>query len=207
MSAPTPPRPVARVAAGLAHRFRVLSLVVRRRRPIGVLLIGTVGYLLAFLYALGDLSIEDTGRDVVTVADPWSRMFEPGSGPYTHEPIALVELEVAELLFSPLNVLLGLGLAILVGANLALTVLAITQPRSCGIGASTGLLAAVPALLGGTACCAPVLLLVLGIQAGSLTLGLVGWLLPIGAALLVATLAYLAGKIDPRVLARADEAG
>ncbi|AGN00650.1 hypothetical protein L593_03495 [Salinarchaeum sp. Harcht-Bsk1] len=200
MTTTTNPGPLHRVLAGLQHRARVLLLVATRWRPLAVLVVGTLAYLLAFLYAMGDLEFEAAGWGITTVAEPWQRMLEPGPGPYTHEPIALVEFSAGQLLFSPLNTLLGLGLAVLVGTNLALSFLAITQPKSCGVGAGTGLAAAIPALLGGSACCAPTLLIVLGIQAGSLLVGLLAWLLPIGATLLVVTLVYVAGRVDSAAL-------
>lgn len=99
-----------------------------------------------------------------------------------------------------MNLLLGFGLSVLVGLNLALSYLAVRQPASCGIGAGTGLLASIPALLSGTACCAPVILIVLGIQASALVLSLFVWLLPIGTGALLVSLVYVATRIDPTVL-------
>lgn len=101
-----------------------------------------------------------------------------------------------------MNALVGLALSGLVGANLALSYLAVVQPRACGIGAGTGVLASVPALLSGTACCAPVILVVLGIQASAALLSLLAWLLPVGVALLLLSLAYLTTKVDPAMLER-----
>jgi len=40
-------------------------------------------------------------------------------GPFQYEPIAVVQLGVVDYLFAPLNALLGLALAVLVGLNLA----------------------------------------------------------------------------------------
>ena len=155
-------------------------------------------YLLGYLYAIGDLSIrEGVGVGIeVPVEEPLVHMLGR-TGPASFEAVAFVDLEPFRLLFSPLNTLLGLGLAALVGINLALSYLAITQPRSCGIGAGSGLLASIPALLSGSACCAPVVLIVLGIQASGLLLTAMTWLLPIGIVLLIGSLVYLAGKIDP----------
>lgn len=200
MQRATLPRPIARPLAALEHTGRVLLVARTRRRALAAFGAATVGYLLAFLYALRDLSLGAAGTGVIVVDDPLSRMVEPGPGAFTYEPVAFVEFGVGALLFSPINTFLGLGLAVLVGANLALSYLAIAQPASCGVGASTGVLAAVPALLGGSACCAPVVLIVLGIQAGALTASLFGWLLPLGTALLVVTLVYVAGKVDPASL-------
>jgi hypothetical protein len=60
--------------------------------------------------------------------------------------------------------------------------------------------ASIPGLLAGSTCCAPVLLVVVGIQASGLVLAAFVWLLPVSVALLLGTLVYVAGKIDPAAL-------
>jgi hypothetical protein len=192
---------VARIG-GWVRRTGVASRgALRRRDAAAVFGAVTLVYLLGFLYALGDLSVRPgIGTGLIVVEEPLSRAFEPGPGPFAYEGIAVVDLGVARYLFSPVNLLLGLGLSALVGLNLALSYLAVTQPNSCGIGAGTGLVASVPALLSGTACCAPVVLLVLGIQASALVLSLFVWLLPIGVVALLASLVYVVTKVDPTAL-------
>ncbi|WP_436901292.1 hypothetical protein [Halovenus halobia] len=56
-----------------------------------------------------------------------------------------------------------------------------------------------PGLLAGS-CCAPVWLLVVGIQVSGIVLTAGVWLLPASLLLLVATLVYVAGKITPAAL-------
>jgi hypothetical protein len=98
-------------------------------------------------------------------------------------------------LFS-LNTVVGFGLAALVGLNLALTYLVWRQPAACGIGrSSTGLLASVPALLSGTACCGPVVLLVVGVQASGVLLTGFQLLLPIAVLLLVGSLVLVGRRV------------
>lgn len=160
------------------------------------------GYLAVFLFAVGDVSLRGGGVSLTLVRDPLGLLFQR-TGPLTFEAIALVELGPVRWLLSPVNTAVGGVLAALVGLNIALTYLAVVQPRACGIGASAGLFASLPALLSGTACCGPVLLVVLGIQASGLLIGLFGVLLPAGVVLLVGSLAYVAGKIDPAALAAA----
>jgi hypothetical protein len=179
---------------------------VRRRDSRAVLVGVLVVYLGAFLVALRDLTVRGGADIAVTVADaPLSTALEPGTGPFTYRPVVLLELGVAVWEFSPLNTLLGVGLAALVGLNIALSYLAVTQPRACGIGAGAGIAASFPALLAGSTCCAPVIVLVLGIQASSALLTAFVWLLPVSVLLLVGTLLYVSGKIDPTVLAGAAE--
>jgi hypothetical protein len=172
-----------------------------RRDSAAVFSLVSLVYLLGFLLAIGDLNVRpEAGLSMLVVDDPLSRMLEPGPGPFAYEGVATVDLLLVRYLLSPVNLAIGLGLSSLVGLNLALSYLAVTQPKSCGIGASTGVLASIPALVSGTACCAPVILLVLGIQAGAALLSVFVWLLPMGLLLLLASLAYVATKVDPTAL-------
>lgn len=185
----------------LRRTASTLTLAVRRPDSLAVLAATTLAYLVGYLWATGDLATTGSGWSMMVVPEPLSRMFEPGPGPFRYEPIALIDAGALRILFSPLNAGLAAGLSVLVGFNLALSYLAIRQPASCGIGAGSGALAAVPALLSGSACCAPVILLVLGIQAGGLMLAAITWLLPAGVIALLAALIYLGGRIDPTATA------
>jgi hypothetical protein len=192
--------PVGRARRRLSATALAVRGTVDRRDSRAVAAGVAVAYLFAFLYMLQDIAVRTGAGLSVTVADaPLATAFE-SSGPFTHRPVALLELGVAVWEFSPLNTLLGVGLATLVGLNLALSYLAVTQPKSCGVGAGAGAVAAVPALLAGSTCCAPVIVLVLGIQASSTLLTAFIWLLPASVVALVATLVYVAGKIDPTAL-------
>lgn len=175
----------------------VVRLTLGRRDGSAVVAAVTVGYLLAYLWATGDLSIR-TGVDprVLVIADPFDRLFAR-TGPTSFGAIATVDTGVVRLLFSPVNVAIGAVVAGLVGINLGVTYLAIRRPKACGIGAGSGLLASVPALLSGTVCCGPVVLLAVGVQATALVLTAFVWLLPVGVVLLLASLAYVATRIEP----------
>lgn len=167
-----------------------------------VIVLTGVAYLFVYLAVIGNLSIQSgVGRGVILVEDPLSRMFEPGPGRFTYEPIAVVDIGSVRLLFSPIDTVVGSGLAALVGLNLGLSVLAIRRPRACGIGGASGLMASVPALLAGGACCAPVILIVLGVTASGTMLAILPWLLPLGVVLLLSSLVYLVTKIDPGAFA------
>jgi hypothetical protein len=131
------------------------------------------------------------------VDQPLQRIFESAPGTFSYEPIALVEFGFGSYLFSPINTLLGVFLAILVGLDISLSYFGIIEQRSCEIGAGTGILAAVSALVTGSACCAPVAFLIFGITANATLLAVIPWLLPIGMILLLASVVYLAVHIDP----------
>jgi len=172
------------------------ALVVRRYDSLAVAAFLGIGYLVAFLWALGDLAMRPGATaDLIVIEDPLIRMFQR-TGPASFEAVALLDTGVVRFLVSPVNIMIGLALAGLVGLNLGLTYLAVVQPAACGIGAGSGVLASVPALLSGTVCCGPVVLIALGIQASGLLLTMFAWLLPLGVLLMGLSLVYVAGKVD-----------
>ena len=173
-----------------------VGLVFRRRDSLSVAGSITLGYLAAFLWAAQDLSLRtDVPPNLVVARDPLGLLFQR-TGPASFEAIALLDTGVFRLLISPGNIALGLLIAILVGISLSLTYLAVMQPKACGIGAGSGFFASLPALLSGTVCCGPVILIALGIQASGLLLTAFFWLLPVGILLLLGSIVYVAGKID-----------
>ena len=193
---------IGRLTKRLRPRSRIREtkaatlLVVRRYDSLAVATVVMIGYLVAFLWAVGDLAVRpDVAAGLIVVDDPLGRMFDR-TGPASFEAVAMVDTGVVRILVSPVNVAIGLLLAGLVGVNLGLTYLAVVQPAACGIGTGSGLLASFPALLSGTICCGPVVLIALGIQASGLMLTMFAWLLPVGIGLLLVSQVYVAGKID-----------
>ncbi len=146
--------------------------------------IGVV-YLILFLIALQDISLGGRGFEFLTV--DWTRMFDR-TGAVTFEPIAQLTLPGLTILLSPVNILIGLAVAALVGVNLVITYIAFSQPRACTFNRSTGFLASVPALLAGSACCAPAIVLILGLQLSSLFVTVFQVLIPVSVLLLLLTL-------------------
>lgn len=172
----------------------ILSLPYYRRLAVGI---GVV-YLALFLVALQDISLGGRGFQLVT-AD-WTRMFDR-TGAITFEPIAQVSLSVLTILVSPINILIGGVLAVLAGLNLTVTWMAFRQPKACGFNRSTGILASVPALLAGSACCAPAIVLILGLQISSLFVTVFQVLIPASIVLLLVTLAMILRRTDTALLA------
>jgi hypothetical protein len=157
----------------------------------------TALYLVAYLWALGHLAPGLGGFGIDVVADPLNKVLRPELGPFSFTPIARIAIGPVTYLFS-FNTVIGLVLAVLVGLNLALTYLVWKQPKACGIGqSSTGFLASIPAVLSGSACCGPVVLIVLGIQASGVLLTAFQFMLPVAAALLVASLILVGRQVDP----------
>lgn len=104
------------------------------------------------------------------------------------------------MLVSPLNLVIAVGVGFLVGLNLAYSYAAFREP-ACSTGDAAGLLAGVPALAAGGACCAPVVFVVLGVQATAGLLALQTLLLPASVLALVGSLVYVPRKVDHEALA------
>jgi len=181
----------------LARTRFAVTVALGRRDSRLVFASVAVAYTLGYLYALRDLFPGGTHMALRVVRNPVGRFFQPAPGPFNFEPVALVETDLFTYLFS-LNTPLGLVLGSLVGVNAALTYLAWRQPAACGFGtASAGLLAGIPALLSGSACCGPLLLIGLGIQASGTLLTAFDFLLPVAVALLVGSLFLVGRQVDP----------
>lgn len=177
--------------------------VVSTRGGLAVFLGTTVGYFLLYSVAVGDLARSVTPGEVglSVVNDPLSRLFE-STGPFQYEAVAFIELGVVDYLFAPLTAAVGLGLAVLVGLNLAVAYGAWRRPAACrlpargGADSTAGVLAGVPALLSGTVCCGPAILLVVGVQATAGILAVFQWLLPVAVVLLVGSLVLVSRRVQ-----------
>lgn len=164
-----------------------------RALAVGVGLVYLVGYSLA----VGDLALTGQGGVSLVIVDaPLDRALQP-IGYFSFEPIASLEAGPFAYLFSPIDAALAVVLAALVGVNLALTYLSVVEPRACGLESSLGVLAAVPALLSGAACCGPLVLLAVGVQATGVLVTGVQLLLPLAVGLLLASLVLVGRRVDP----------
>ena len=173
-------------------------MTLRRRDATAVFGSVTLGYLLVYLRAIGHLAPGFGGYAVTVVSDPLGSFLSPALGPFTFTTVARIQAGPVTYLFS-LNSVLGLALSVLVGLNLAVTYLAWRQPKACGPGqSSTGLLASVPAVLSGTACCGPVVLIALSIQASGVLLTTFQFLLPLSFVVLPGSLVLVGRQIEPQ---------
>lgn len=157
-----------------------------------------LGYFVLYSTVVGQLTPGTGAVDLFVVSDPVARAFQQ-TGTLAYEPIARIDLVAVSYLFSPLNFGLAAVLSTLVALNLSLSYLTWRYPKACDVGASSqsaGLVASVPALLSGAACCGPVLFIVLGVQATGFLLAAFSSLVPVAIGLLVVTLIYTGRTID-----------
>ena len=186
-----------RLGGAVSRTLAATRAVFDRRDAVAVVAVTAVAYLLVYLYALGHLAPGLGGFDVVVVSGALGKFLRPELGPFAFTPVARVSLGPVTYLFS-FNTMIGAGIAGLVGLNLGLTYLAWRQPAACGVGtSSSGVLASIPAVLSGTACCGPVVLIVLGIQASGIVVTAFQFLVPVAVVLLLGSLVLVGRQVDP----------
>jgi hypothetical protein len=184
------------VGRALSRTRDATLLTVRRRDAAAVFVAATLAYLLTYLWAIGHLAPGLGGVELVVVDGALGQFFQQARGPLAFRPVARVSLGPMTYLFS-LNTVIGGAIAALVGLNIALSYLAYTSPRACGIGSqSAGLFASIPALLSGSACCGPVVLIVLGIQASGVLLTAFQFLLPVAVLALLGSLVLVGRQVN-----------
>jgi len=147
-----------------------------------------IAYAVGYLFALGDLAIVGRAAWQTALAKPWTTLWLTAKAPFQFEAIAMLQAGHLLYLASPLNTLIALLLGAAVAVNLDGVIALRSQPAECRVASGdSGVLAAVPALLAGGACCAPSLLILLGIPGLGALAALFGWLVPLSFVLLVAS--------------------
>lgn len=193
------------VVATVRHTPARVALAWRSRRHRRRGLVAGVVVLLLYLVAIGDIAVSRARSDwpSVTVATDWVGKLAATRAPYLFEPVAVVRPAPWVVLFvGPGNLLLGGLLAGLVVLNVTVASQRASAARSCRATTFGRLLAVLPALSVGMACCAPTLLLAVGTSfAAALApvfLPLRSWLFPVSVALLLATLLTARGGSTAR---------
>lgn len=154
------------------------------------LLAGAIGlaYLIAYLAMIGDLSLARVDDWSARLATRWSELWLQPRGLFQFEAIAMLQAGRVLFLVSPLNLLLAGVMAGLVTTNAHGIIEIRRMPAQCRPrGSSGGIFASLPALVAGGACCAPALIILLGIPGLGAFAGLFGWLIPVAIVLLVAS--------------------
>ena len=172
---------------------RVLARKRYRRAVIAV----SVVYLVAFLLSLQNLTIP--GGPAAVRTGTLGAMFRR-TGFLLFDAVALVQTPLFTLLVSPLNIAMGVVLSMLVGLNLTLSYIAWRRPKACATNRATGIMGILPGLLGGGACCAPTILLVVGMQATAALLTAIQWMIPVAFVLLVGSLVWISLKTNPELI-------
>ncbi|WP_440998114.1 hypothetical protein [Arhodomonas sp. SL1] len=158
-------------------------------------------YALLYLYALGDMDWAGPPTWGMMVGD-WNPAAWLGMrSPFHFEAVARLDAGYLVWLISPGNLAIALLLALLVATNIHGALALRRRPAACGAGGRrAGTLAGIPALLAGSACCAPNLLLVLGIPGLGAFAAFFGYLIPLSVLLLAGARLWQRRQGAPPVL-------
>lgn len=160
----------------------------------------TAVYLLTYLWAIRHLTLSGTGGFGLFVVDDPVGMALRQRSAFLFETVATVEVGPVVYLFGPINLLLGLGLATLVGITLAVSVVSWRSRSACRLGAGAGAGAGLPGLVSGFACCGPQLLVVAGLQASAGLVAAMQWMVPLAVVALLGTLLWVGSQVPPETV-------
>lgn len=150
----------------------------------------TLVYLAVFQIAVADLTIDGSYRPAsMFVVAHWESLVLRERAPFQFEAVAILEAPYLVWLISPMNIAVGLVLGLLTGVQIALVRIARRCAVACGLSPATGLLAGLPGLLAGSACCAPILFVLLGVQVTASLVTLMGLMIPAAFLFLLVGLA------------------
>jgi hypothetical protein len=142
-------------------------------------LLAGLGYGWFYLNAIGDISFSGPPHWGGHLSElSLDRIFSARST-LMFEAVAVIELGWLVWLVSPLNLVVATVLGGFLTANLHGVLYIRSHPAQCSAGSKKGLIGAVPALFAGGACCAPSLILLLGVPSLGALSALLGWLVPI----------------------------
>lgn len=161
-----------------------------------LLYISSIIYLLFYLIAIQNIALTSQENfNYIIVSNPLETTFNSQSF-LQYEAIMQVVLPPIIVAISPINILIGLILSLLVGLNISLVYRLYKQPNQCKIRDSTGIISILPPLLSGAACCAPAIVLILGLQVTATMMTIFSIMLPISFVLLVLSIIYLLDKVN-----------
>lgn len=140
-------------------------------------------YGLFYLYAIGDLNFVGPPYWGGHIAELTVARIFSARATLMFEAIAVIEVGYLVWLISPLNLLIATLLSGLLAANVHGAIYLSAQ-KTCSTGRAGLVSSALPALLAGGACCAPSLILLLGVPALGALGAFFGWLVPVSVVAL-----------------------
>lgn len=127
-------------------------------------------YLLLYLYTTGDISfLPSSQKFSVFFLTSWKGVLFKSKSPFIWEAIGVIYFGRIYLAISPMNILIGFIISVLVSFNLALIHYFHKHPTPCLLG-KRSLFGIFTGLLGGVACCVPTFIILLGPAFSSLTI-------------------------------------
>ena len=169
------------------------------RRSRAILSIVAISYFLFYLVVTGIITFSSQGTFNLFISDSWPSLILRERTPFNWEPIGFLSIGFITFFLAIPNIVFGILTAVLVGANISVSAYTYSARKTCKINPSQSVLAAVPALLTGVACCGPTFLLSLGIASATVTVAFVSvlpFLFPIALIGLVGALFWAGWRIN-----------
>ncbi|MHA1949571.1 MAG: hypothetical protein ACXAAO_03455 [Candidatus Thorarchaeota archaeon] len=194
----------------MSEEISVLNKIQSWMRMIGSVLRIRTYRLLTFSIAIGYLVLYsiitqlfvvnpvDSGFGIV-ILDNWVNLIFRSRAPFNWEPIGFIALGNVQIFLAVPNLIFGLFIGLLVGANLSISTYTYRARTVCNLRPTSSVVSAIPALLTGVACCGPTFLLSLGIASASVTIAfltILPFLFPMAIIGLIASLTWSGRKIS-----------
>ncbi len=151
--------------------------------PRRMALLAGITYTCFYLFAIGDVDLVASSQWRAQLGQFDFGHLLRARSPFLFEAVALLQAGNVLMLVSPMNLLITAILAGLLGANVH-GALALHQNAACRTGNGRVFGGALPALLAGSACCAPGIVLLLGIPGLAAFSGFFAYLIPLSATIL-----------------------
>lgn len=180
--------------------MRMISLVLRMRTYRLLTIIIALGYLALYSIITQLIMVNpvDSGFGIV-ILDNWANLIFRSRAPFNWEPIGFIALGNVQIFLAIPNLIFGLFIGLLVGANLSISAYTYRARTVCNLRPTSSVVSAIPALLTGIACCGPTFLLSLGIASASVTIAfltILPFLFPLAIIGLVTSLTWSGRKIS-----------
>lgn len=145
-----------------------INSIRKHRRPLTAGAAVGLFYLLIYLISIEHLFWSRQPATMMIVSEPFQRTLVMRA-PFLWEPVMMMTLFGITLFVSPLNLILGGVLGLLVGANIMVAVYSYQYRHICRIDSGVGLAGILPGVLSGFACCAPTFIIALAPALSSFT--------------------------------------
>lgn len=145
--------------------------VIKQKKSLMVGVLVSILYLFIYLISIEHLFLSNQQNSFFVVNNPLERMFL-SRAPFMWEPIASMSFSGIGIFLSPLNIILGGVLGILVGANIMISVFSYKFRKICNLNSNYSLIGVLPSMLSGFACCAPTFVIALAPALASFTVSI-----------------------------------
>lgn len=152
-------------------------------------------YLILYFYFIGYLIFSASENFTFRLLPSWQDLIWRQRGPLLFESVAIYKTPLFTLFISIPNLILGILVSFLVAANVVVSAYSFRALGLRGVRGLGMLAGTIPALLSGAACCAPLLVLFLGLQLSAGLLGVFAFLVPLAIVLLSASLLWSLNRI------------